>query len=134
MSSIKKGKDCSLIHGKYRDRTSSNCSGRLVVLNRDDGSVIDIYNGRKWEDFIPRDIVETEADNIIITDCDDPELSLHILDNSGKLMSYYNTRNIGIALPFSMTDSANGQFYLGATTRRNSGEKAKLFEIDVIEI
>lgn len=115
------------------DRTDCNCDGRLVVLNREDGSVIDIYNGRGKRNFVPRGIVSTKADNVIITDCDDPEVSLHILNNSGKLMSYYNTRDIGIQNPFSMTFSATGIFYIGGTTRRDSGEKAQLFEIDMIE-
>ncbi|XP_071132938.1 uncharacterized protein [Mytilus edulis] len=115
------------------DRTDCNCDGRLVVLNREDGSVIDIYNGRGKRNFVPRGIVATKADNVIITDCDDPEVSLHILNNSGKLMSYYNTRDIGIQNPFSMTFSATGKFYIRGTTWRDSGEKAQLFEIDMIE-
>ncbi|VDH94041.1 Hypothetical predicted protein [Mytilus galloprovincialis] len=115
------------------DRTECNCDGRLVVLNREDGSVIDIYNGRGKRNFVPRGIVATKADNVIITDCDDPEVSLHILNNFGKLMSYYNTRDIGIQNPFSMTFSATGKFYIGGTTWRDSGEKAQLFEIDMIE-
>ncbi|XP_071132941.1 uncharacterized protein [Mytilus edulis] len=116
------------------DRTDSNCDGRLVILKRDDGSVIDIYNGREGKNFVPRGILATEADNIIITDTDDPEISLHILDNCGKLISYYNTRDIGIECPFSMTFSANGHLYIGGTTSEGSGNKAELFEIDLFEI
>ncbi|CAC5424122.1 unnamed protein product [Mytilus coruscus] len=115
------------------DRIHSNCEGRLVVLNRDDESVIDIYNGRKGQDFVPRAIMATEADNIIITDCDDPDASLHIFNNSGKLISYYNTRDIGIEQPFSMTFSATGHIYIGGTTLSDSSEKAQLFEINLIE-
>ncbi|XP_052068128.1 uncharacterized protein LOC127707569 [Mytilus californianus] len=115
------------------DRLSSNCDGRLVVLNRDDGNIIDIYYGREGEDFVPRGIMATESDTIIITDCNDPDVSLHIFNISGKLISHYNTRDIGIEQPFSITFSATGHFYIGGTTLRDSGEKAELFEIDLIE-
>lgn len=116
------------------DRINSSCEGRLVVMKEDDGSVVDIYNGREGYWFVPRGIVATEADNIIISDCGDPEVSFHILNNYGKLISYYNTRDIGIELPFSMTFHANGHFYIGGTTIKFSGNKAELFELDFSEI
>lgn len=66
-------------------------------------------------------------------DCDNPHVSLHIFNNSGKLISYYNTRDIGIGKPFSMTFAANGHFYIGGSTIKNSVEKAELFETNLIE-
>ncbi|VDH94040.1 Hypothetical predicted protein [Mytilus galloprovincialis] len=116
------------------DRINRQCVGRLVVLKRDDGSVIDMYNGREKQVFIPRGIVATQADNIIISDCDDPEVSLHILDNSGNLLTYYDTRDIGIELPFSLTVSSIGLFYIGGTIITNSGKRAELFEISFDEM
>ncbi|XP_071132939.1 uncharacterized protein [Mytilus edulis] len=116
------------------DRINRQCVGRLVVLKRDDGSVINMYNGREKQVFIPRGIVATQADNIIISDCDDPEVSLHILDNSGNLLTYYDTRDIGIELPFSLTVSSIGLFYIGGTIITNSGKRAELFEISFDEM
>lgn len=116
------------------DRINRQCVGRLVVLKRDDGSVINMYNGREKQVFISRGIVATQADNIIISDCDDPEVSLHILDNSGNLLTYYDTRDIGIELPFSLTVSSIGLFYIGGTIITNSGKRAELFEISFDEM
>lgn len=116
------------------DRLKSNCEGRLVVIKRDDGSVIDIYNGQAGHSFVPRGIVATESDNIIISDSDDPEVMFHILNNSGKLIFHYSTKHIGIESPFSMTFSTNGHFYIGETTKANSSDKANLYEVDFLLI
>lgn len=41
------------------DRLHSNCEGRLVVLNRKDGSVINIYTGREEHYLVPEGILST---------------------------------------------------------------------------
>lgn len=104
----------------------------MVVLKRDNGSVIDIYNGRKDKLFTPTGIVATEADTILITIAGDH--TLHILNSSGKLISYFNVRDVGIELPFSISFLANGHFYIGGTTLKDSCNKAKLYEFDHFEI
>ena len=113
------------------DRLSINCKGRVVVLNSR-GSVENIYNGYpKVEEapFKPRGIVVTEAGNILVSATAE-RVSLHILDCSGQLLAYFNTKDRGIeSSPFSLVFTASGKFYIGGTTLATSTDTAHLYEV-----
>jgi hypothetical protein len=112
------------------DRLLIHCKGRVVVLNSR-GSVENIYNGYpKVEEapFRPRGIVVTEAGNILVS-ATARRVSLHILDCSGQLLAYFNTKDRGIERPFSLVFTTSGKFYIGGTTSEKSTDFADLYEV-----
>ena len=81
--------------------------------------------------FIPQHVITTPADNIIVTDVYTE--TLHILNNIGKVMTYYDITNIGIK-PYSLAITMTGQFstlYIGCTTDEGSTENAKLYKVSL---
>ncbi|XP_063404732.1 uncharacterized protein LOC134688192 [Mytilus trossulus] len=94
---------------------------RVVVLCK--GDVINNYTGppsiKSQRRFNPRSVITTPMDHVIVADCFNH--SLHILDNTGHLLTTYNTKDIGIEYPRSLTITMEGPFavlYIGC---RNTG-------------
>ncbi|XP_071169226.1 uncharacterized protein [Mytilus edulis] len=87
--------------------------GKVVVLGQA-GDVVNIYKGdteiNKKVPFIPAGIVTTPRDNLIVVDMDTD--SLHILNNSGQLITYIKTTDNGIERAGSLAFS-RGQLYIG---------------------
>ncbi|XP_071162326.1 transcription intermediary factor 1-beta-like [Mytilus edulis] len=115
------------------DTISDNWCGKVMVLGQE-GHIINQYTGHptinKSEPFKPINIVTTPSDNVVVMDLDTD--ILHILNDNGHLISYFNTKDIGIEFPNSLAFNTTGQLYIGCT--RAVGEEAKdanLYEINI---
>ncbi|CAC5404333.1 unnamed protein product [Mytilus coruscus] len=107
--------------------------GRVVVLVKG-SDMIHSYNGdpkiNKHKSFKPQRIVTTSRDNVMVTDLD-TEI-IHILNSNGCLISWYNTKDIGILHPFSLALTPTGQVYIGCTRQAGSTAKeAKIYEVTI---
>ncbi|XP_076103763.1 uncharacterized protein LOC143072611 [Mytilus galloprovincialis] len=105
--------------------------GRVVVLTTGRG-VINSYKGHpeinKVYTFKPNRIVTTPRDNVMVTDLDTH--TIHILDSKGRLVSWYNTEDIGILYPLSFGFTPTGQLYIGCGRQAGSTDKeAKIYEV-----
>ncbi|XP_076100747.1 uncharacterized protein LOC143069828 [Mytilus galloprovincialis] len=115
------------------DKISDDWSGKVVILGQE-GNIINQYTGHptinKSEPFIPVDIVTTPSDNVVVIDLD-TEI-LHILNDNGHLISYFNTKDIGIEFPYSLAFNTTGQLYIGCNKAVGSQTKeAKLYVINI---
>ncbi|CAC5400463.1 unnamed protein product [Mytilus coruscus] len=115
------------------DQISEDFSGKVVVLGHD-GHLIYKYSGlsatNNTSPFKPRHIVTTPSDNVVVIDRDIP--ILHILNNNGHFVSYFNTEEIGIQFPYSLAFNTTGHLYIGCT--KGAGHKsteAKLYETNI---
>ncbi|VDI25571.1 Hypothetical predicted protein [Mytilus galloprovincialis] len=113
------------------DEISDDWCGKVMVLGQE-GHIINQYTGHptinKSEPFKPVHIVTTPSDNVVVMDLDTD--ILHILNDNGHLISYFNTKDIGIEFPYSLALNTTGQLYIGCTRRSGSQTKeAKLYEI-----
>ncbi|XP_063431660.1 uncharacterized protein LOC134714350 [Mytilus trossulus] len=111
----------------------SKDSIRVVVLGQG-GDVINIYTGdtkiNKDIPFLPRDIVTTPRDNVIVSVPGND--AFHILNNDGLLMTYYKTSVMDIIYPFSVAFTPTGQLYIGCSTPKGSTVKnAKIYEVTI---
>ncbi|XP_071169267.1 uncharacterized protein [Mytilus edulis] len=106
---------------------------KVVVLGKA-GDVINIYNGdteiNKKVPFSPAGIVTTPRDNVIVVDIDID--TLHILNNSGHLITYIKTTDNGIERPYSLAFSQTGQLYIGCSKPGDSTAKeAKIYKVNI---
>ncbi|XP_071169304.1 uncharacterized protein [Mytilus edulis] len=110
-------------------------SGKVVVLGQA-GDVVNIYKGdteiNKKIPFIPVDIVTTPRGNIIVVDVDTD--TLHILNNSGHLITYIKTTDNGIEDPHALAFSQTGQLYIGCSQPDSStaSKDAKLYKVNIL--
>ncbi|VDI67610.1 Hypothetical predicted protein [Mytilus galloprovincialis] len=115
------------------DQISDDWCGKVMILGQE-GHIINQYTGHptinKSKPFKPEDIVTTPSDNVVVMD---PDIYiLHILNDNGHLISYFNTNDIGINGPFSLAFNTPGQLYIGCTKAAGSQTKeAKLYEINI---
>lgn len=129
-NSITSINDGSIFIADFTQADKSN--SRILALN-EDGSTIDTYTGHpdlnnKNQPFEPVIIASSLLNNIIIADVNCH--AFHILDNSCNLMSYYQTRDIGIEYPYCVAFTSATTFYLGCSQPVNSVTNAKLYEIE----
>ncbi|XP_071169292.1 uncharacterized protein [Mytilus edulis] len=115
------------------DYEQSDGKGKVVVIGQN-GDVINTYLGHKEinkeEPFRPDCIVKTSRDNVIVTDRHTH--TLHILNNSGVLLTCYNISDIGILYPLSLAFTPAGQLYIGGTTPDiSTANDAKLYEVNI---
>ncbi|VDI53788.1 Hypothetical predicted protein [Mytilus galloprovincialis] len=107
-------------------------SGKVVVLGKG-GDVINIYKGDteiNKKPFRPVGIVTTPRDNVIVVGADTH--TLHILNNSGELITYIKTTYNGIEGPYSLAFTQTGQLYIGCTESNDSTTKeAKLYKVNI---
>ncbi|XP_076099535.1 uncharacterized protein LOC143068996 [Mytilus galloprovincialis] len=112
------------------DQISDDWSGKVVILGQE-GRIINQYTGHstinKHVSFKPIDIVTTPSDNVVVIDL--ATKSLHILDDNGHLISYFNTENIGIEFPYSLAIKGTGQIYIGSGRAGSQTKKVKLYEV-----
>ncbi|XP_071123858.1 uncharacterized protein [Mytilus edulis] len=116
------------------DKISDDWSGKIVVLEQG-GHMINEYTGHstinKHGSFKPINIVTTPNDNVVVIDKDTK--IMHILNDNGHLISYFNTKNIGIKRPHSLAINTTGELYIGCTRAAGSRTKeAKLYEINYV--
>ena len=107
-----------------------------VVVIRPGGGDIQYYTGHTdintdSRHFNPRGITVTTNDNILITDGLMAPHYLHILDNQGQVVTYYNLTDIELRFPFSLALSPSGNIYVGGISgkRDPDGSKATLYEL-----
>lgn len=108
--------------------------GRVVVLGNE-GSVKQIYSGNpdintNNNPFEPADLMTMSSGSILVID---RHIStIHILDNLGQLITYYDLLNIGIIYPYFIDLSSSGNLYIGCTCKLGSPDtyKAKLYELE----
>jgi hypothetical protein len=55
---------------------------------------------------------------------------LHILDELGNLIAYYNTD--GIPYPCSLAFAKTGQLYIGCSISNISSDKSKLYSVNIL--
>ncbi|XP_052101129.1 E3 ubiquitin-protein ligase TRIM9-like [Mytilus californianus] len=115
------------------DYNTDSDRGRVVVLGHG-GGIINSYTGHtdvnKDIPFIPVKIVATPRDNVIVVDMNSNYL--HILTNAGQLLTFYNIKDIGIILPFSLAFTPTGQLFIGCTKPKGATTKeAKLYEVNI---
>ncbi|XP_063425616.1 uncharacterized protein LOC134710599 [Mytilus trossulus] len=115
------------------DKISDDFRGKVVVLGQG-GHIINQYTGHstinKSEPFKPVHIVTTPSDNVVVSDLDTG--ILHILNDNGHLISYFNTKDIGIERSYSLAFNTTGQLYIGCSRAAGSQTKeAKLYEINI---
>ncbi|VDI84314.1 Hypothetical predicted protein [Mytilus galloprovincialis] len=96
------------------------------------GHIINKYAGHSTFNtnapFKPVNIATTPSDNVVLMDLN--TYILHILNDNGHLVSYFNTKVIGIEFPYSLAFNTTGQLYIGSTRASGSQtKKAKLYEI-----
>ncbi|XP_071162359.1 uncharacterized protein [Mytilus edulis] len=115
------------------DNISDDWCGKVVVLGQG-GHIINQYTGHptinKSKPFKPVDIVTTPSDNVVVIDV--ITRILHILNDNGHLISYFNTNDIGIEFPHSFAFNTTGQLYIGCT--KAVGDEAKDAKLYVINI
>ncbi|XP_071162455.1 uncharacterized protein [Mytilus edulis] len=107
---------------------------RKVVVLEQGGHIINQYTGHstinKSEPFTPVAIVTTPSDNVVVMDLNTK--ILHILNNYGHFISYFNTEDIGIKFPYSIVFNTTGQLYIGCTrVSKTQTKEAKLYEINI---
>lgn len=115
------------------DCRPKNERGRIVVLGQN-GNIINVYSGHadvnNDKNFKPVDIATTPRDNIIVVDVNTN--TLHIMNNTGHIMTYFNTEGIGIIYPQSVTFTHSGQLYIGCSRKASSETKeTKLYKVNM---
>ncbi|XP_063404742.1 uncharacterized protein LOC134688200 [Mytilus trossulus] len=110
---------------------------RVFVLGK--GAVINNYTGppsiNRHSSFNPLSVITTPMDNVIVTDYSSH--TLHILDNTGQLLTTYNTKDIGIEYPKSLAITMEGPFavlYIGCYTwsYEDSSDIGRLYKMNII--
>ncbi|XP_071162339.1 uncharacterized protein [Mytilus edulis] len=115
------------------DEISDDWCGKVMVLGQE-GHIINQYTGHptinKSEPFKPVHIVTTPSDNVVVSDL--ITQILHILNDNGHFISYFNTKDIGIEFPYSLAFNTTGQLYIGCRMAAGSQTKdAKLYVINI---
>lgn len=113
------------------DRFNTVCEGRVVILDKL-GTVKNIYSGHPIfnidQKFKPKDIAATNNTLII---CEAHNHTLHIINCSGNLIQYVNTKAIlGISFPQSLY-STEDQLLIGTSRKKGSTDKSKLYIVKI---
>lgn len=111
-----------------------NGRGRVVVIGQ--GKILNIYFGHSVvntvdKPFKPCDLTTTPVDNVIVVDF--KTNGLHILNSSGLLFTYINTKEKGITTPVSIGLAMAGNvcmLYIGCPERE--GKDAKIYKLNMI--
>ncbi|CAC5402059.1 unnamed protein product [Mytilus coruscus] len=109
------------------NRLNADCEGRVVILDKL-GTVKNIYSGHPIfnidQKFKPKEIAATN-DTLII--CEAHNHRLHVINSSGNLIQYVNTKDIlGISFPQSLY-STKDQLLIGTSRKKGSTDKSKLY-------
>ncbi|VDI30062.1 Hypothetical predicted protein [Mytilus galloprovincialis] len=118
------------------DVINDKMEGRVVLLGQVD--IVNTYSGHpdintKAIPFTPIDLTTTPTDNVIVVEMINN--TLHIINNSGQLITYISTKYKGISLPCSISLAMVGHFcmlYIGTYTDENNKDKAKLYKLNLI--
>ncbi|VDI32312.1 Hypothetical predicted protein [Mytilus galloprovincialis] len=120
------------------DRVHDDARGRVVVLARG-GEIIQIYSGHphintERKPFKPVYVSTISSGRIIVTELETN--TVHILNNYGHLITFYNLLDIGIERSYSLALSSSGHLYLGCTCKQGSPDtyKSNFYELEYIGI
>jgi len=114
------------------DCKSSDDKGIIFVLGPG-GNVINTYVGQpeiqtRKKLFRSENIKTSSSNKVIVADMDNQ--ILHILDELGNLIAYYNTD--GIPYPCSLAFAKTGQLYIGCSTPNTTSDMAKLYSVNIL--
>ncbi|CAC5420300.1 unnamed protein product [Mytilus coruscus] len=80
--------------------------------------------------FKPVAIVTTPKDNVVLADVDTH--TIHFLSNSGHLLTYFHTNDIGILYPYSLEFTSSGQLNIGCGRLPGSETKeAMIYKVTI---
>ncbi|XP_063439337.1 uncharacterized protein LOC134720775 [Mytilus trossulus] len=113
------------------DDISDDRSGEVIVLGQG-GHIINKYTGHsiinKNTPFKPVNIVTTPSDKVVVIELD--VSILHILNDNGDFISYFNIKEIGMKYRHSLAINTTGHLYIGCTRAVGSQPKGStLYEI-----
>ena len=114
------------------DCQNNDDKGIIVVLGPG-GNVINTYVGQpeiqtRKKLFRSENIKTSSSNKVIVADMDNQ--ILHILDELGNLIAYYNTD--GIPYPCSLAFAKTGQLYIGCSISNISSDKSKLYSVNIL--
>lgn len=110
---------------------------RVVMLGK--GDAINYYTGHpsinSLNTFDPESVITTPMDHVIVADYNNH--TLHILDNTGHLLTTYNTKDVGIKYPRSLAITMEGNFavlYIGGYTGsyEDSSDTGRLYKMNIM--
>ncbi|XP_071162473.1 uncharacterized protein [Mytilus edulis] len=107
---------------------------RKVVVLGQEGNIINEYAGysilHKSTPFKPFNIATSPSDNVVVISLNTS--ILHILNDNGFLLSYFNFKEVCMQSPCSFAFNRSGQLYIGCTRAAGIQTKeAKLYAIDI---
>lgn len=142
-----KNKNYKSIFDGHICNVTSTLNGNIFVsqLVRDEGvvvlgkpGIISIYRGHpsinRHEEFYPSSLITTPRDNVIVADGNTH--TLHLLDNTGRLLTTYSTENIGIRCPRSLAITMEGTssvLYVGHDVYEKNPNLGKLYKMNIVE-
>ncbi|CAC5406959.1 unnamed protein product [Mytilus coruscus] len=136
------GRNSEILFKRSPCHITTSAEGNICVVDRErltvldgNGEVLNIYAGNDRintsdNEFNPTDMVITPPNNLIVADSKNHYL--HVLDSSGKLLTYFNTKDIGILLPRSMSFSKNEHLLISGSNEEGNSKKTILFEVKII--
>ena len=119
----------------YTSDISSLSSGRILVLG-EKCNIENIYEGHpiinsKDKPLTPSKLVTTPYDNVLVSDQDNHYL--HLLDNMGSLLTYFDMSKLDISFPCCMAFDENGTLYIGCNPGDTSKGNGKLYMLQYSE-
>lgn len=136
------GRNSEILFKRSPCHITTSAEGNICVVDRErltvldgNGEVLNIYDGNDRintsdDEFNPTDMVITPPNNLIVADSKNHYL--HVLNSSGKLLTYFNTKDIGILFPRSMSFSKNEHLFISGSTEEENSKKTILFEVKII--
>ena len=106
----------------------------IVVVIRPNGACQFYNTNTDDKPFYPISILVTTRDNVLILDY--YSNYLHIMNNEGDLVTYFNLTEIGIVRPHSLAMSPLGSLYIGNINEFNAPEhsKSSLYELEFFNV
>ena len=110
------------------DVHTTDLNGRIVILDRM-GRVLNVYKGHPEITnemlFHIEDITNTNDDNFLVSESTNH--MIHILNPRGSLVSYIDTKLLGIEFPKSLTVNKKGTIYIGCGKNKKKEKGARIF-------
>lgn len=110
--------------------SENDCGSRVVVLGPN-GDTINVYTGHpgvnKDVPFRSISIVTNSKDNVIVADAYTHHL--HLLNSEGELLTVFNTREVGIELPFSLAITQDHSLWIGCMNHSETQE-TRLYQVN----
>lgn len=127
-----------LFNGNIISLTSTNFGNIFMVEGYPTLKVVMFIGSSRFyteaSGLSPRSVQTTPSDNVIVADRYNS--TLHILDNTGIILTIYNTHSEGLSFPCSPALTTEGIFsdsvlYLGCYEEKTGSDKAKLYKMNI---